>query len=1195
MDQIEQNATVDQGKLQESIDQQEADLKAQEQSDALAQMQAQQQEEAGKNNPPGFFQEAGTAIAGGLATAANDLLTLPERVVDMASGEMAEQQATEKGYVPDWNPFNPDQFETKTAWGGILKGLVNYSTLFIPVGGAVSALGKGTGIGVKLAAGAAKGSRVAKFAVNPITKGAVKGAAVDMVLSSSQEENLSAVLRDKFGLDTPLATKDTDHPAMKTFKNIVEGLGMGAIIDGTFHLIKGAAGSLDVVKRNDNIKAQTIEKGKAELQDPAMRGHKNKPIATRTQGNPFSQGAPGDIEKQLDQIDTDYTARGGSTDSAYTPLEAERAASSKGGSESIIKRIGDELYVDENFNRQIKGLASGRLTFEQVSPGAARRFKEIISDGEISDADPMMYVTMAGDKLSAKDIFALDIVVGSSVKQVRDLAMVARETAQYTDLSEADGILKTMQDRMTTAMVALKQAKYKVKVKRSTDDAVYRQTLDDIETSTQDQLGEFFRYLSDNPNSKLNAAFVEAISMSDEIHNLTDFENFLATKLRGGEFGKQDFENLLLKEGQGVMVHSILSSPKTPVRAVMGTTFAGTTRVLSQALGATLRAPLTGDTATAKASIAAVSAMVGAVPEALTLFRSRLKSYWSGELSPRTRFSEYSQADVDWEALGEWTRTKGSAADKAQYNVANLARQMNSNKFLTYSTAVMGATDDAWRLIFARARSREKAIRQVLDMKSNGVDLSPEDIKMIDDLQFSKYHDDNGNIDITKDDFLKSMYKEATMTEDMSGFTKGLEDLFNKHPAVKPFFLFARTGINGVALAMKNMPVVNLALTKQRAILMASADNLDAVRKFGINSAEDLANEKALMIGRQTVATTGVFLAGQMYTSGRLRGNGPADRQQRQLWKDAGWRPNEIKIGDAWISTRALEPYNMMFDLIADIGDNQQTMGEEWSENALLTVSNLVAESIVSKTYLQSLTDLLEFVNGGGSKGGRVAGNMLNNLVPLGGLRADIGRVLNPGMSELNSSMIDTIRNRNRYLPTNLPVKYDILTGKPIQDYDFFTRMWNMFSPVNINFDNSPGRELLFNSNYDTRLSVLSSPTGVSLRDHPEARSLYQKAIGDQNLEAQLNRLSRRKDVQESVAKMKADIAAGRHLDTGKAYKHNILIRQLFTRAKRQAWAKIANDPIIQPLVQENRQTKIDNTRSLQETNQIESLILPIR
>ena len=72
-------------------------------------------------------------------------------------------------------------------------------------------------------------------------------------------------------------------------------------------------------------------------------------------------------------------------------------------------------------------------------------------------------------------------------------------------------------------------------------------------------------------------------------------------------------------------------------------------------------------------------------------------------------------------------------------------------------------------------------------------------------------------------------------------------------------------------------------------------------------------------------------MAGQKFLSGGLHGNGPADRQKRQTWIDAGWRPRTIKFGDAWVSYDAFEPFNQILSIIGDIGDHQELMGEEWA------------------------------------------------------------------------------------------------------------------------------------------------------------------------------------------------------------------------------------------------------------------------
>ena len=77
-----------------------------------------------------------------------------------------------------------------------------------------------------------------------------------------------------------------------------------------------------------------------------------------------------------------------------------------------------------------------------------------------------------------------------------------------------------------------------------------------------------------------------------------------------------------------------------------------------------------------------------------------------------------------------------------------------------------------------------------------------------------------------------------------------------------------------------------------------------------------------LIAGRQVVGSTVVSTVSGMYLGGQLTGNGPADKQLRQNWINAGWKPNHIYIGDVGFDYRSLEPFNIIFSTIADIGDN---------------------------------------------------------------------------------------------------------------------------------------------------------------------------------------------------------------------------------------------------------------------------------
>lgn len=104
-------------------------------------------------------------------------------------------------------------------------------------------------------------------------------------------------MRDRYGwIDTPLSTKDTDHPIWMKFKNIVEGMGIGIVFDSaSMALGKGSKYVQGQVQsRQRGIEVDTLRKGISEIRnfEDTFRAAKNAPIADSHQGNPLSREDP---------------------------------------------------------------------------------------------------------------------------------------------------------------------------------------------------------------------------------------------------------------------------------------------------------------------------------------------------------------------------------------------------------------------------------------------------------------------------------------------------------------------------------------------------------------------------------------------------------------------------------------------------------------------------------------------------------------------------------------------------------------------------------------------------------------------------------------------------------------------------------------------------------------------------------------
>ena len=1151
-----------------------------------------------------FIKEGQSILSGGLQDTASSLATFPERTIDALSGAMQRERQLTGEYRPDWTPFNgyDNPIETKTWWGKQLRGLVHFGSLaagtIIAAKGAVA-----TGVVTVPAS-------LAGLASSSVLRGAAVGAVSDLISKESDEQNALAALRDRYGwIDTPLSTKDTDHPIMMKLKNIVEGMGIGIIFDGVAYALKkgGDTAITQITKRNKSLQDQSLQAGLAQLRkgEAEFRADKNAPFAEPHQGAHVSEVDPEVARQQLSKTRTDWGSEDGSTGSVTTPIERERIALEGGTDDAQVERIMRTLMSGEKFAKELEAAKGDRKKLAALyreSIEAHQRITQNRNPIEMSPEEYLKELFETNDVIdgievwTSKNVAVADLVVGTLLKQLRDTGIAGREIADLVDLGAVDGPAKQIVDTMLTALYQTKKARF---VKSDSFRALgvgkkRKAALEEVVTKdvadTRDQIQTILNIAKDDKNDDLLNALFEAFSMMKDIQSLDDFDNWAKKVLKGGKIDPNgpDRTGVLIRELEGVMTNSILSGPKTPARAIMGTSTATLLRPLATALGYAIKAPFTGDIRGLRASLSTVNAMVEAIPESFEIFKNKLNSYWKGDIrNIKTRYAEYTKGDDNWEILRRWAEDSGraSAGDVAAFRIANMARSMNNSNMLTYSTKLMAATDDAFAYILGRAKMREKAMRKVLELQSNGIQtpkITKELMKAYEDDFYSQVFDAAGNITDEATSFAK---KEVTLTQELTGFAKGLNDVFTATPLAKPFFLFARTGVNGLALTGKYTPGFNFLVKEFNDIAFANPNDLGSVSKYGIFTAEELANARALQTGRLAMGSAVVFMATQAWMRGDLNGNGPVDRQKRQVWLDGKWEPRTIKLGAVRVGYDNFEPFNLIMSTIADVGDASELMGEEWTENELGKISLVVAQAVTSKSYLAGIQSFVDLFGGRPGQGPRIGANLLNNTVPLAGLRNELGRLFNPYMREIGSGIRQSIRNRNQIteglaninpLAKPLPIKYDMLNGKPIKDWDFMTRAYNAVSPITLNLDQTEGRNFLFDSGYDLRLSTYYAPDSTNLTDQPEIRSKFQRAIGLQNLERELDKLARNPQAIASMKQMYEDIRSGRRADfNARDYWHNRAIDRLFQRARRVAWASIKNDSDILKLIEEQRRRDI--------------------
>ena len=1166
--------------------------------------------------------EARNAIAKGGMDMAESALTFPERISDAAKGE----DIGADDYEVAWNPMKdaPSPY-VRTWWGPIVENVAHYGSI-----GLVGTLGA-----------AAAGVAVPAAAMSMASAGI--GA---LISNKNDDDNLTGTIVKQVPelgwVLSPLATKDSDHPLLKKFKNVVEEMSIAGAFDRIIgKLFPEKAGEI-VSKRIKNVDDQVIEQGRRELDEaieevrvydmtnqkllapeggvpstPAEpprtpRPHMNKPMMDPWQAAPNSTGDPYTVYENLNEIGSNPKASGGSTDPTMTAAQAERAVFTSGLSEKHILEQAKKIMGDSRFARNMEEAKGDTRTFVEIFEPAYARMQEVVGGRNATGMDvDEFWAPIQNDKkaftgesktskglhyLSAENVVATDLVIGSLFKQLRDLAVGAREIFDIADINAAGGPMKTITDRLIVGMVEVKRARFIMSkefraLQGPKGARLAAEHMNKVREETKNTIESAMVLIGKSKDDELLKGIVEAMAMSDKLHNWMDLEKYMRQQLHG--FSKS---NTSLRELSAVYVNSLLSGVTTPIRAVTGTGIVAYMQPMARAFGSTMRGDLIG----ARSHFAAMHAMNQVLPEAFKVFKTQLNSHWAGDIID-TRYSKYQKTFTDkWAAQRSWVNLKGSGPDKVAFAIADTARNLNNNALLTWSPRVMASTDDTFKFIMARARAKEKAVYNALSMKKSGdlYEIKPTDIQSMEQNFYNQLLDADGTINLSKDSYLEQAFKEASLTDDLTGFTKAIDTAMGEYPLTKPFFTFAKTGINGLNLTWKSSPGLGLIHKRVYDVMRANPDNLEPLAKYGISTVRDLQTEKSLILGRQAIGIAVTWMTVQKYMAGEITGNGPIDPQKRDLMKKLGWQERSIRLGNVWVSYDLFEPFGSILAAVADIGDNEKLMGPEWVEERLQKQVFGVMAASTDKSYLAGLSDLVEMTTEGGRNWGKLFGNVANGAVPLSALRGDIGQTFTRYQRELDKEVGDSIRNRNlvmeQFASDPLPIKTDLLNGEPIKDWPFWQRATNAVLGINLSIDKmTPGRKLLMESNFTRSISI-SSYAGYNFRDDSKIRAKFAEAIGNvkPNLETELDELAKKKSVQDSVNDMKADIARGgnyRAQDPMKAYIHTRLISNKFNAAKKKAWAAIKNDPDVMALMAE--QDKIPQLERDNKKGQVDELL----
>ena len=461
---------------------------------------------------------------------------------------------------------------------------------------------------------------------------------------------------------------------------------------------------------------------------------------------------------------------------------------------------------------------------------------------------------------------------------------------------------------------------------------------------------------------------------------------------------------------------------------------------------------------------------------------------------------DYGIASRQLELINAFADAKAAQGEYGPQFLAEVANNMNdlaAHPWLRFGNRAMQALDGFTQSMVAMSEAKGR----VFDDLTQGGKIEF-DAKRGNELYrkvYEKMFDADGLI---TDSAVKATSGEIALNLDNAA-TNGLSNLINYAPILKPFLLFTKTPINELKLAASynplglfvkdfsafRLPFDDMPYEDVESLLVARGVEVDPI------TARSKYNEiRADIKGRKALGALAVSGSVSLFLNDSITGNGLYDKQKQALRRNTGWKPRSIRVpGGNWVSYDNLGPITSWLSFTVDIMDNGLDFGlsgtgggvlapDEVGEN-LHKMAFVLGASITDKTALAGLEPLMDILNGNSAKIAQWSSSFLTSAaVPGSSQLAEISRLLDPGLKEVEMNVFDLMRNRMPGIKSTLPATYDWIDGGEVGIPDNnFARIWNTYMPWKVNGKISDEKKFLMDIEYDARPTLSTDGNGVRL------------------------------------------------------------------------------------------------------------------
>lgn len=273
--------------------------------------------------------------------------------------------------------------------------------------------------------------------------------------------------------------------------------------------------------------------------------------------------------------------------------------------------------------------------------------------------------------------------------------------------------------------------------------------------------------------------------------------------------------------------------------------------------------------------------------------------------------------------------------------------------------------------------------------------------------------------------------REATWTEDLTGVAgKGVQQFLNNVPAARLIVPFHKTPTNLFYDFLRHVPYLAPGSNEWKQMT-------EAFQKGG--------EARADVLGRISTGAGFMTLAYSLALEGRITGAPPLNPKIREQWETLGIKPYSIKIGDTWWEYRRYDPIAMLLSTTADVytaiqeNDGENSEIDEKGQQALFMGCASLIRGLGEKSYLQGITEFINVVNEPEKFLKIATGRFGSTLVPYAGALRFHRNIQGDGFQREMESVTDYIKNTSSLFNSDLPLRYNWITGQPVSSSNLLT------------------------------------------------------------------------------------------------------------------------------------------------------------